>query len=209
VSAHESAYEMVERQLRARGIQDERVLAAMLRVPRHRFVPEDQARFAYADYPLPIGDGQTISQPYIVALMTELLHPDSNKRMLDIGTGSGYQAAILAELAQHVYSIELLPQLCKVAQERLQSLGYTNITLRTGDGYEGWQDYAPYDGLVVACAPPQMPPALVEQLAPGGRLVIPVGHQSSQSLLLIERTDQGITQQTIIPVAFVPLVRPR
>ncbi|MCS7305668.1 MAG: protein-L-isoaspartate(D-aspartate) O-methyltransferase [Thermoguttaceae bacterium] len=198
---------MIDRDLRARGIQDRRVLEAMARVPRHRFVPEEQVPYAYDDRPLPIGHGQTISQPYIVALMTELAQPRPKSKALDIGTGSGYQAAILAELCKEVYSIEIIDALAQEAQERLEKLGYKNVVIRTGDGYEGWPEKAPFDLIIVAAAPDHVPKPLVEQLAPGGRLVIPVGrHWWSQELLVIEKQPDGtIREKSVASVAFVPM----
>jgi len=198
---------MIDRDLRGRGIQDRRVLEAMARVPRHRFVPPDQVPYAYEDRPLPIGHGQTISQPYIVAFMTELARPRPESKALDIGTGSGYQAAILAELCKEVYSIEILDPLAQEAKKRLQDLGYKNVTVRTGDGYQGWPEKAPFDLIIVAAAPEYVPKPLVDQLAPGGRLVIPVGrHWWSQELLLIEKQPDGtIREHRVASVSFVPM----
>ena len=173
---------MVEEQLRGRDITDAKVLEVMGRMPRHRFVPERSPGRAYADMPVPIGHGQTISQPYIVALMTQAVRPRPNSRALDIGTGSGYQAAVLAELCKEVYSIEILKPLAESARERLAALGYRNITVRCGDGYKGWPEKAPFDIIIVAAAPDHVPQPLVEQLAPGGRLVIPVGQFSPGTL---------------------------
>jgi protein-L-isoaspartate(D-aspartate) O-methyltransferase len=202
---------MVEEQLRARDIEDVRVLAAMGRVPRHRFVP-DALRFrAYADHPLPIGSGQTISQPYIVALMTQLAEVEPDDVVLEIGTGSGYQAAVLSEIVREVYTIEIVPELAEAAGALLRELGYGNVTAKTGDGYLGWKERAPFDAILVTAAAPQVPPPLVEQLAPGGILVIPVGPQSEvQSLLRIEKSADGTTStREVLPVVFVPLVRER
>lgn len=198
---------MIDRDLLGRGIRDRRVLEAMARVPRHRFVPEDQVPYAYEDRPLPIGHGQTISQPYIVAFMTELARPTPQSKALDIGTGSGYQAAILAELCKEVYSIEIIDALAQQAKKRLEELGYKNITVRTGDGYQGWPEKAPFDLIIVAAAPDHVPKPLVEQLAPGGRLVIPVGpHWWSQELLVIEKQPDGsIRERSVASVAFVPM----
>lgn len=196
---------MVEEQLAARDIRDPRVLEAMLRVPRHRFVPEALADEAYDDHPLPIGHGQTISQPYIVALMTQLAAPRPESRALDVGTGSGYQAAVLAELCREVHSIEILEPLAAEAAERLKRLGYRNITVRTGDGYRGWPDKAPFDLIIVAAAPDHVPQPLIDQLAPGGRLVIPVG-DARQELLLIEKgRDGAVRRESVAPVMFVPM----
>ena len=197
---------MVETQLRQRGIGDERVLAAMARVPRHEFVAEPYQAHAYDDNPLPIGEGQTISQPYIVGLMLELLAVRPEHTVLEIGTGSGYQTALLAELARHVYTIERQPVLAITAQETLQRLGYTNITLEIGDGSAGLPARAPYDGIIVAAAAPILPHSLVDQLKEGGRLVIPVGTPDSQRLQLVEKI-QGkpvISEQT--GCRFVPLI---
>ena len=185
----------------------EPVLAAMNKVERHKLVPPSERRFAYENRPLPIGHGQTISQPYIVALMTELVAPDADDVILEVGTGSGYQAAILAELAEHVYSIEIIEALATRARRDLRDLGYDNVTTRLGDGYYGWEDHAPFDAIVVTAAPSHVPPPLIEQLRPGGRLVIPVGGSfMTQLLLLIEKTENGeiITRQ-IGTVRFVPL----
>lgn len=200
--------EMVERQIKARGIKDPGVLAAMLKVPRHLYVPEEYRQFAYYDSPQPIGEGQTISQPYIVALMTELLEPKKTDRVLEIGTGSGYQAAVLAELVKEVYTIEIIPSLAKSAEERLKSLGYTNIFVRCADGFKGWPEAAPFDGIIVTCAPTEIPPPLLEQLKEGGKLVIPVG-EFFQELIVATKTPRGVEQSSIIPVRFVPMTRAR
>jgi protein-L-isoaspartate(D-aspartate) O-methyltransferase len=183
------------------------VVRAMERVPRHRFVPADLADLAYANRPLPIGEGQTISQPFIVALMTDLLEPRPHHRVLEVGTGSGYQAAVLAECVAKVYTIEILARLGERAKAVLAELGYRNVETRIGDGYAGWPEAAPFDGIVVTAAPDHIPPALVEQLAPGGHLVIPVGTQSvGQDLLVIRKEADGrtVTRRTL-PVRFVPL----
>jgi len=202
---------MVEEQLRARDIEDPRVLAAMGRVPRHLFVPAALRFRAYADHPLPIGNGQTISQPYIVALMTQLAEVSPDDVVLEIGTGSGYQAAVLSEIAREVYTIEIVPELADTARTRLAELGYKDVTVRTGDGYLGWKEKAPFDAILVTAAAPEVPPPLVEQLAPGAILVIPVGPQSQvQSLLRIQKAADGTTvTREILPVVFVPLVRER
>ena len=199
---------MVEEQMRARGIADARVLDAMRETPRHLFVPAAVVRDAYADTPLPIGHGQTISQPYIVALMTELVRPLPTDRALEVGTGSGYQAAVLARLVAHVDTIEYLEPLATDAKRRLAS--YANVTSHLGDGWRGLPDRAPFDVIVVTAAPTVVPPALVEQLKPGGRLVIPVGATSEvQELRLIEKdTDGRIRDRSVAPVRFVPLVKP-
>jgi protein-L-isoaspartate(D-aspartate) O-methyltransferase len=199
---------MVDDQLRGRGISDERVLAAMRSVPRERFVPSAVSSRAYADHPLPIGYGQTISQPYIVAYMSETLQVSKRSKVLEIGTGSGYQAAVLGELAGEVYSIEIVPELADRARQTLDAMGYKNIHVRTGDGYRGWPEEAPFDRIMVTAAPDHVPQPLVDQLATGGRLVIPVG-RTEQDLLLITRTPTGIVQRRTIPVRFVPLVRPQ
>lgn len=196
---------MVREQIEQRGVRDPRVLAAMRRVPRHRFVPPEAQHHAYRDGPLPIGGGQTISQPYIVALMTSLLRLDGRQRVLEIGTGSGYQAAILGELAEEVHSVERLPELAQRAAALLAELGYTNIHAHPGDGSLGWPEAAPYNGILVAAAAPRVPDALLEQLAPGGRLVIPVGGRSGQDLQLWQRAPGGLEMHTELPVAFVPL----
>ncbi len=196
---------MVEEQLAARDIRDPRVLEAMLRVPRHRFVPEKLRNEAYADHPLPIGHGQTISQPYIVALMTQAAAPHAEARALDVGTGSGYQAAVLAELCREVYSIEILEPLAVEAEDRLRQLGYRNVTVRVGDGYQGWPEKAPFDLIIVAAAPDHVPPPLIEQLAPGGRLVIPVGDARQELLLIVKGEDGAVRRESIAPVMFVPM----
>jgi protein-L-isoaspartate(D-aspartate) O-methyltransferase len=197
---------MVDEQLRSRDIADERVLAAMSEVPRHLFVPAEQVKNAYADRPLPIGNAQTISQPYIVALMTQLAEPRETSRALDIGTGSGYQAAVLAEVVRQVYSVEIIEPLANEARERLRLLQHRNIEVRHGDGYLGWREHAPFDLIIVAAAPDHDPPSLVEQLAPGGKLVLPVGNRFRQELLVIEKHADGTTdRRVVVPVAFVPM----
>lgn len=198
--------EMVRRQLEGRDIDDPRVLEAMRRVPRHRFVPDELRDGSYNDRPLPIGNQQTISQPYIVALMTQLAEPEPSDRALDVGTGSGYQAAVLAELTGEVFSIEILESLAEEARERLCSLGYDNIQFRAGDGYQGWPEHAPFDLIVVAAAPDHVPQPLVDQLALGGKLVIPVGTRGGQNLLVIEKSPDGrIHRREVAPVSFVPM----
>jgi protein-L-isoaspartate(D-aspartate) O-methyltransferase len=197
---------MVDDQIEARGIRDPRVLAAMRKVPRERFVPPDVASLAYADQPLPIGHGQTISQPYIVAYMSEALQITERSKVLEIGTGSGYQAAILGELAREVYTIELIPALAERARETLANLGYTNVHVRAGDGYLGWPDEAPFDAIMVTAAPDHVPQPLVDQLAIGGRLVIPVG-DLDQDMRILTRTAAGVQETVTIPVRFVPLRR--
>ncbi len=184
------------------------VRAALGKVERHRFVPASQVAAAYRNHPLPIGSGQTISQPYIVALSTDLIAPHAGQRVLEIGTGSGYQAAVLAEIVSQVYSIELIPALGREASGRLAALGYANVEVRIGDGYAGWPEQAPFDGIVVTAAAPRVPQALVDQLKPGGRMVIPVGASyEAQELLLVEkRPDGSVEKKSVLPVRFVPLV---
>ncbi len=186
---------------------DERVMRAMGSVPRHRFIPTPQRTYAYENRPLPIGKGQTISQPYIVALMTDMLQVDEDDIALEIGTGSGYQAAILAELVEHVYTIEIVEALGVAAKKRLQDLGYDNITTRIGDGYYGWEAHAPFDVIIVTAAAGSIPPPLIKQLKPGGRMAIPVGGvYATQQLMLVEKDAHGkITTQQLLPVRFVPL----
>lgn len=196
---------MVDEQLRGRDITDERVLAAMLRVPRHAFVPAHDQDAAYADGPLPIGHGQTISQPYIVALMTQLVRPAPGARALDVGTGSGYQAAILAELVHDVYSIEIVCPLADEARERLASLGYQHVTVRCGDGYQGWKEHSPFDVIIVAAAPHHVPQPLLDQLAPGGRMVIPVGNYFQELRLIEKQSDGSLRETDVAPVSFVPM----
>jgi protein-L-isoaspartate(D-aspartate) O-methyltransferase len=196
---------MVEWQLRGRDITDQRVLDAMRKVPRHKFMPESMRGLAYMDKPLPIGEGQTISQPYIVALMTQLAEPTTQSRALDIGTGSGYQAAVLAELVDHVYSIEILKPLANAARERLASLGYGDVEVRCGDGYRGWPEHAPFGIIIVAAAPEHVPRPLIDQLSAGGRLIIPIG-ECSQYLTVVEKKRDGSIDTTYVaPVAFVPM----
>jgi protein-L-isoaspartate(D-aspartate) O-methyltransferase len=196
---------MVTEQIAARGIRTPRLLAAMEKVPRHLFVPPEHLPWAYSDGPLPIGEGQTISQPYIVALMTDLLDLTPTSRVLEVGTGSGYQAAILAELAEEVHTVEIIPSLAQQAQARLHQLGYTNVHVHVGDGSLGWPENAPYDGILVAAAGPTVPPPLLEQLADGGRLVAPVGTRGFQVLQLVCREGEKFSHQDNLPVAFVPL----
>jgi protein-L-isoaspartate(D-aspartate) O-methyltransferase len=197
---------MVDQQLRGRDIDDPAVLRAMDKVPRHRFVPARLQDHAYDDRPLPIGQGQTISQPYIVALMTQLAEPTKNSKALDVGTGSGYQAAVLAELVKTVYSIEIVKPLAVEAEARLKSLDYQNVHVRHGDGYQGWQEHAPFDLIIVAAAPDHVPDPLIDQLAVGGKLVIPVGSRFSQKLLVLSKhSDGSIKRSVVAPVAFVPM----
>jgi len=192
-----------------RASLDSRVLTAMNKVPRHRFVPADQEPNAYANRPLPIGNGQTISQPFIVALMTDMLGLKATDRVLEIGTGCGYQAAVLAELAREVYTIEIVAPLAREAAARFAELGYRNVNARSGDGYRGWPAHAPFDAIIVTAAAPEVPPALIEQLKPGGKLVIPVGAQwSGQELRIIEKDQHGkTTTRNALAVRFVPLTR--
>ena len=196
--------QMVERQIRARDVKDKAVLEAMRRVPRHRFVPSQIAHRAYEDNPLPIGQGQTISQPYIVAYMTEAAEVSKNDKVLEIGTGSGYQAAVLGELAREVYTIEIIPELAERAQKTLAEMGYTNVHVRAGNGYLGWPEHAPFDAIVVTAAPDEIPQALVEQLAVGGKMVVPVG-AGDQDMMIITKTKDGVIQKKTIPVRFVPM----
>lgn len=186
---------------------DARVLAAMEKVPRHEFVPQELDYLAYSNGPLAIGHGQTISQPYIVALMTDLLRPRAGDVMLEVGTGSGYQAAVLSLLVKQVYSIEIVTALAQDAVARLRRLGYGNVEVRSGDGYSGWQEHAPFDAIIVTAAAPAIPPPLLDQLKPGGRMLIPVGEPYDRQILtVIEKNERGeVTEQTILPVAFVPL----
>lgn len=198
--------QMVTHQIASKGVRDERVLAAMRKVPRHRFVPMDARPYAYVDSPVRIGRGQTISQPFIVALMTELLDVQPEHRVLDVGTGSGYQAAILGELAAEVYSIERHPELAETAEEVLSELGYENVQVVVGDGTRGYTPAAPFDRIIVAAAAPSVPQALLDQLAPAGRLVIPVGPRYSQRLEVWDRQEARFKRSTNIPVVFVPLI---
>jgi len=202
--------EMVERQLKGRDITDARVLAAMGKVPRHRFVRPALATEAYTDRALPIEEGQTISQPYIVALMTQLLELNGRERVLEVGTGSGYQAAVLAELVTRVYTIEILPELAKTAAARLAALGYTNVQVQAGDGYQGWPDHAPFDAIIVTAGASHIPQPLVSQLKEGGRLVIPVDAAASYQQLIQCRKERGrLITKVIAPVRFVPLIEPK
>ena len=198
--------EMIEKQLKSRGIHDPRILAAMRKVERHRFVHSLLQPLAYSDGPLPIGHQQTISQPYIVAYMTEALELKSGDRVLEIGTGSGYQAAILAEIAKEVYSIEIIPELAEEAKAKLEELGYRNVTVKHGDGYQGWPEHEPFDAIIVTAAPPKIPQKLVDQLKVGGRMIVPVG-EYYQELVLITKTDKGVDKKSMIPVRFVPMVK--
>ena len=200
---------MVRQQIEARGVRRAEVLAAMRAVPRHLFVPAGMEAQAYRDHPLPIGEGQTISQPYIVALMTELLDPQPEHRVLEIGTGSGYQAAVLGKLVKTVYSIEIVEPLGRQAAKRLPALGYQNVEVRIGNGYAGWPEQAPFDRIILTAAPPKVPQALIDQLKAGGKLVAPVGESAwrGQDLIVMEKSRGGkITTRSVLPVAFVPMV---
>jgi protein-L-isoaspartate(D-aspartate) O-methyltransferase len=200
--------EMVEQQIRARGVRDARVLTALGRVPRERFVPASLRGRAYDDSPLPIGFNQTISQPYIVAYMSEALGVEPDDTVLEIGTGSGYQAAVLGEIARRVYTIEIVPDLARRAAATLQELGYANIQVRAGDGYAGWPEHAPFDRIIVTAAPEEIPAPLLEQLAAGGRLVIPVGEQGqTQWMTIVDKTELGVVSRRTLPVQFVPFTR--
>ncbi|MBN2173553.1 MAG: protein-L-isoaspartate(D-aspartate) O-methyltransferase [Bacteroidales bacterium] len=197
---------MVFTQIKARGVHDKKVLDAMLKVERHRFVPEEYIEEAYEDHPLPVGEGQTISQPYIVAYMTEVLDLDKASRVLEVGTGSGYQAAVLAEICDSVYSIEIFSSLADKAKKTLESLNYTNVFIKTGDGYKGWKEHSPFDAIIVTCAPSHIPDPLQEQLAEGGRMIIPVGEHYSQELVLLEKVNGKLKQKYVLPVRFVPMI---
>jgi protein-L-isoaspartate(D-aspartate) O-methyltransferase len=197
---------MVDSQIRARGVTDPRVLAAMAKVPRHRFVPRHLWEQAYNDYPLPIGEDQTISQPYIVALMTEALELKGTEKVLELGTGSGYQTAVLAELAAQVFTIDRIPSLVLSAEKVLKELGYTNITVQVGDGTLGWPGEAPFDAILVTAGSPQVPPPLVDQLAMGGRIVIPVGDRYSQTLTRVRRSPEGLRHEYLGGCRFVKLI---
>ncbi len=206
---YEAARErMVTQQIVSRGVKDAATLKAMRMVPRHIFVPKEYENEAYDDNPLPIGYGQTISQPYIVAYMTEIAAPDPSKKALEIGTGSGYQAAILGEVVKKVYSIEIVPELARESAERLKKLGYTNITVKYGDGYKGWKEYSPFDIIIVTAAAEEIPKPLIDQLAENGRLVIPVGPPAAvQELILLEKKNGKIEKSRLTFVRFVPFKR--
>ena len=197
---------MVKNQIEARGIKDRQVLKAMNKVKRHLFVPEAARRFAYSDGPMSIGYGQTISQPYIVAFMTECLELKPEMKVLEVGTGLGYQAAILAEIVNEVYSIEIVEPLGLKAKKLLKDLGYDNVSVKIGDGYEGWVEHAPYDAIIVTCAPNDIPDPLKEQLAEGGRMIIPVGGRGIQYLIMNRKKNGRIRQENVLPVRFVPMV---
>jgi protein-L-isoaspartate(D-aspartate) O-methyltransferase len=195
---------MVYGQIKARGISDERLIDAMLKVERHKFVPAKYMKMAYGDYPLPIGEGQTISQPYIVALMTDKLALKATDRVLEIGTGSGYQAAVLSLLVDSVYTIEIVEPLADSSAQRLARLGYDNVQVRHGDGFLGWPEAAPFDAIIITCAPPRVPEPLIEQLAQGGRLIVPLG-DDFQVLTLYRRVADSLQKEEITPVLFVPM----
>ena len=198
---------MIERQLRARGISDARILRTMASVPREKFVPKELRNSAYDDRPLPIGYGQTISQPFIVAFMTEQIQPKANQCVLEIGTGSGYQAAVLSSLVAEVYTIEIVRPLAQRAEALLRELDYKNVHVKAGDGYKGWPEHAPFDSIIVTAAPDHVPPPLIEQLKEGGRMIIPVGGKGWQKLYLLEKRGGQVKQTAVIPVKFVPLTR--
>lgn len=201
---------MVNLQIRARGIKNEKVLTAMRKIPRHLFVPKSRINEAYDDGPIPIGFGQTISQPFIVAYMTEIIEPEKCKKVLEIGTGSGYQAAVLAEIVDSVFTIEIITELYKESRERLEKLGYKNIKVKNADGYYGWKEFAPFDAIVVTAAAEFIPPPLIEQLKEGGKMIIPIGSPFyTQNLILIEKKDGKIYSKNLIPVRFVPFIRGR
>ena len=212
-SQHEDTYvrrreDMVERQIEKRGIRDRSTLNALKTVPRHKFVSSDLVDHAYEDRPLPIGYGQTISQPYMVAFMTEVVKPKPGDKILEIGTGSGYQAAVLAVMVEHVYSIEIVEELHTRASSLFDELGYMNVTSKSADGYFGWEEHAPYDAIIVTAAPEHIPPPLVRQLKENGRMVIPVGSPFRvQNLMLVEKADGKIRTKTLFPVRFVPFTR--
>lgn len=205
---NEQRFQMVKNQIEARGVKNHLTLEAMRKVERHRFVPDAYIDMAYADCPLPIGNGQTISQPYIVAFMTEAVHPAAGKKALEIGTGSGYQAAVLAEITDTVYSIEIVPELAISASKKLKELGYNNVIVKQGDGYIGWPAHAPFDIIIVTAACDHIPQPLIDQLAEGGYLIIPVGREhQTQELVLINRKNRKIKKENLLPVRFVPFTR--
>lgn len=197
---------MVRDQIRLRGIRDKDVLTAMSKVERHKFVPPSYRSEAYEDYPLPIGEGQTISQPYIVAFMTETLDLKKEDKVLEIGTGSGYQAAVLAEICDSVFSIEIFETLASSSAKLLQELGYDNVFIKAGDGYQGWEEHAPFDAIIVTCAPTHIPQPLEAQLAEGGKMIIPVGAVYTQELVLMEKKGGKLQKKSVLPVRFVPMI---
>ncbi len=200
----ELRYEMTQRQIVARGVKDSLVISAMSTVPRHLFVPASEERFAYEDEPRAIGYGQTISQPYIVAFMTEQLQVKPDDRVLEIGTGSGYQAAVLGQIVDSVFTIEIIPELAERAEKTINKLNYDNVVVRAGDGYRGWPEKAPFDAIIVTAAPTKIPPPLLEQLKVGGRMVLPVG-EYVQELVLVSKSKSGINMESVLPVRFVPM----
>jgi protein-L-isoaspartate(D-aspartate) O-methyltransferase len=197
---------MVEFQIIRRGIHDKKIIDALLEVERHRFVPDKYIPHAYEDRPLPIGEGQTISQPYVVAFMTDVLDLARTDRVLEIGTGSGYQAAILGELCDHVYTVEVIPSLGRKAEILLNELGYEHVNVKIGDGYQGWKEHAPFDAIIVTCAPSHIPEPLKAQLKEGGRMIIPVGRLGRQELVLLRKINNELKQENVLPVLFVPMV---
>ena len=202
----ELRYKMVKEQVVARGIKERPVIKAMQKVERHLFVPRQFRHLAYSDSPLPIGFGQTISQPYIVGVMTQLLDINSKSKVLEIGTGSGYQAAILGEICKEVYSIEIVEGLASKAKSTIESLNYNNLFIKWGDGYLGWKEHAPYDGIIVTCSPRKIPQALIDQLIEGGSLVIPIGEKNIKSLVLLKKIDGVLVRKDVVPVRFVPMI---
>ena len=202
----EQRRQMIKWQIKGRGVTDERVLRAMMKVQRHLFVPRKFREEAYRDTPLPIGYGQTISQPYIVAYMTEAARLEPNDRVLEIGTGSGYQAAVLSEIVREVYTVEILKPLAESAAKRLKQLGYKNVNAKRGDGYKGWPEHAPFDAIIVTAAPPEIPEELIKQLKTGGKMVVPVG-SFFQEIYLITRTKSGFEKKALMPVRFVPMIK--
>lgn len=197
---------MVNEQIRKRGIRNPQVIEAFYKVPRHYFVPQHLQKYAYADTPLPIGEGQTISQPYIVAFMTAVLNLSATDKVLEIGTGSGYQAAILAELCDSVYTIEINRNLGIQASQLLKKMGYNNVNVKIGDGFQGWAEHAPFDAIIVTCAPSEIPAALKNQLNEGGKIIIPVGTSSFQNLVYLTKVNGQIKEEKVLPVMFVPMV---
>lgn len=197
---------MVNKQIKSREVKNEQVLEAMKKVPRHLFVPKNVRNQAYGDHPLEIGNGQTISQPYIVGFMTEVLDPDSTYRVLEIGTGSGYQAAVLAEICDSVFTIEIFEELGKSAANILNELNYQNVAVKIGDGYLGWEEKAPFDAIIVTCSPTHIPTPLIEQLKEGGKMIIPVGHSYHQELVLLEKEKGKVEKKKVLPVRFVPMI---
>jgi len=198
--------QMVYQQIQARGVSDKQILKAFLNVPRHEFVSPEYVEFAYNDYPLSIGEGQTISQPYIVAYMTDILDLNATDRILEVGTGSGYQAAILSQICDSVFTIELFESLSKKAEKVFKKLGYKNIYSKIGDGYQGWKEKAPFDAIIVTCSPTHVPEPLKEQLAEGGRMIIPVGEGRVQQLVLLQKKNGKIREKDVLPVRFVPML---